>query len=393
LRSALEELRMKELGAVGSEKLKADLIEIERASRILEAERLRRIAEVDRRHAADRDHVSTPAWVANRLGASLPIAAQQVRVARALDEMPSVRHALGSGEMSTSAVRVLVEAREDHPDAFGDAEGLLIRAARSLPVRQLQAAVARWSASVDERAVEEKGARLRRRRRLRVCPVISGMVRVDGELDPETGQTVMTALRSFTDAQARTGGSADPRSHDQRRADALGEICRGFLDRADRPVVAGERPHVVVTVDLESLKARRGVAELEEAGSVPTEVARRLSCDGSVSRVVLSGRSEPLDVGRRTPVVSAPLRRAVAVRDGGCRFPGCGRPAPWCDAHHVRHWADGGETKLSNLILLCRPHHGLAHDGFQIEIVDGRPVFLRPDGEEMEDRRVLESPV
>jgi uncharacterized protein DUF222/HNH endonuclease len=215
--------------------------------------------------------------------------------------------------------------------------------------------------------------------------VISGMVRVDGELDPETGQTVMTALRSLTDPNARTG-TADPRSHDQRRADALGEICRRFLDRGDRPVVAGERPHVVVTVDLKSLKENHGLAELEEAGTVATEVARRLSCDGSVSRVVVSGRSEPLDVGRRTPVVSAPLRRAVVVRDGGCRFPGCGRPAPWCDAHHVQHWAEGGETKLSNLILLCRPHHGLAHDGFRVEIVDGRPVFFRSDGEALEDR-------
>ncbi|MFN2589706.1 MAG: DUF222 domain-containing protein [Actinomycetota bacterium] len=382
LRSALEELRIEDVDGVPAEKLRADLLEIERASRILDAERLRRISELDRREAEARDHVSTPAWVANRLGASLPVAAQQVRMARALDEMPSVRDALASGQMSSSAVRVLVDAREEHPGAFGSAEDLLVRAARTLPVRQLQAAVARWSANVDARAVEERAARLRRRRRLRACPVISGMVRVEGELDPETGQTVLTALRSVVDAETRSA-VVEPRTPDQRRADALGEICRGWLDRKDRPVIAGERPHLVVTVEGNSLRDGRGSAELEEAGALPVEAARRLACDASITRVVMSGQSEPLDVGRRTPVVSAALRRAVAVRDGGCRFPGCGRPAPWCDAHHVRHWADGGETKLSNLMLLCRPHHGLVHDGFRVTFTDGRPRFFRGDGTEV----------
>ena len=391
LRSALDELRSEELASAPPEKLQADLLEIERASRVMEAERLRRIAELDRRHAADRDHVSTPAWVANRLGASLPVAAQQVRMARALDQMPAVRDAMGSGEVSASAVRVLVEAREEHPAAFGEAEELLSRAARSLPVRHLQAAVARWSASVDSRALEERGARLRRRRRLRLCPVISGMVRVEGELDPETGQTVMTALRAVVDSETRSA-AGDARTHDQRRADALGEVCRQWLDRRDRPQVAGDRPHVVVTVGLDALRAGLGGAELEEAGPVSTDVAKRLACDASVSRVVLSGPSEPLDVGRRTPVVSGALRRAVVVRDRGCRFPGCGRPAPWCDAHHVQHWADGGETKLSNLILLCRPHHGLVHDGFRIELANGKATFFRPNGEPIEPAMLTEHP-
>jgi predicted restriction endonuclease len=105
-------------------------------------------------------------------------------------------------------------------------------------------------------------------------------------------------------------------------------------------------------------------------------------------RVVMAGRSEPLDVGRRTPVVSAAMRRAVIVRDRVCRFPGCDRPHTWCDAHHVVHWADGGPTAVPNLLLLCRRHHRMVHrrGGFTLELFEGRPVFRRPDGSVLEDR-------
>lgn len=106
----------------------------------------------------------------------------------------------------------------------------------------------------------------------------------------------------------------------------------------------------------------------------------------------MAGRSEPLDVGRRTPVVSPAMRRAVIVRDRHCRFPGCDRPHTWCDAHHVVHWADGGPTAMLNLVLLCRRHHRMVHQpgGFRLELAEGRPVFRRPDGSVLEDRSVLE---
>ena len=105
-----------------------------------------------------------------------------------------------------------------------------------------------------------------------------------------------------------------------------------------------------------------------------------LLCDCSVARVVLSGRSEPLDVGRRTPAVPASMRRAVIVRDRHCRFPGCDRPQSWCDAHHVVHWTNGGSTALNNLVLLCRRHHRLIHHRkFGVEIADGQPRFNRSD--------------
>jgi uncharacterized protein DUF222/HNH endonuclease len=146
-------------------------------------------------------------------------------------------------------------------------------------------------------------------------------------------------------------------------------------------------PHVTLTVDLETLERRAGrPCELDEAGVIGAEAARRLACDATLSRVITAGASEPLDVGRRTPVVPAALRRALVVRDRGCRFPGCDRPPPWCDGHHLVHWADGGETSLSNLVLLCRRHHRAVHERFALELADGRPVFRRPDGSVLEDR-------
>lgn len=213
------------------------------------------------------------------------------------------------------------------------------------------------------------------------------MVRVDGDLDPETGQTLITALRCVQDADVRSRDTPDLRTSAQRRADALGEICRKWLDDAERPLVGGERPHVTVTVDLAALEGRAGtVCEFDDVGPISPETARRWACDASLSRVITRGNSEPLDVGRRTSVVPAALRRAVGVRDRHCRFPGCDRPPGWCDAHHVRHWADGGETALPNLTLLCRPHHRLVHRGFRVDVADGKPVFFRPDGSPLEDR-------
>jgi hypothetical protein len=206
------------------------------------------------------------------------------------------------------------------------------------------------------------------------------MVRMDGNLDPETGGTVMTALRSVTDSWRRWG-SDDPRTPAQRRADALGEVCRRWLDRSDRPVVGGERPHLTVVVDLDTLEGRdQQGADTGEGTRISPDAVRRLACDAVVSRVVTSGPSAPLEAGRSTRVVSPSLRRALAVRDGGCAFPSCDRPVGWCDAHHIRHWADGGTTDLTNLVLLCRRHHTMTHSGFAIRMVVGRPEFRRPDG-------------
>jgi hypothetical protein len=114
-----------------------------------------------------------------------------------------------------------------------------------------------------------------------------------------------------------------------------------------------------------SLRRESGAApaELEWAGPIVDETARRLSCDAVRSGIAVDADGSPVSGGRATRVVSASLRRALVARDRHCRFPGCDRPPSWTDAHHLVHWADGGETKLPNLVLICRPHHRLVHEG------------------------------
>ena len=387
LRSALDELRSQDLRFLSDDELESGLDELERAAGAIEAESARWVAEVERRGAFAREgHVSVTSWVNQRLRTGWSDAARRVRLSRALEQMPDTREALAEGEVSRGAVEQIVAAREHNPDEFTRVEGTLLDAARALAPRELRRVVDHWKEAADaERSAREAQERFERRG-LHASAMLDGMVRVDGNLEPETGQTVLTALKCVVDDWMRSGGR-DSRTPAQRRADALGEICRQWLDSSSRPSVAGERPHVNVTLDLESLEGRAGRrCDLDDTGRIPAEAARRLACDASVARVITSGSSEPLDVGRRTPVVPAPLRRAVVTRDQQCRFPGCDRPQSWCDAHHIQHWADGGETKLANLVLLCRPHHRSVHEGFGVRMNDGRPVFVGRDGTPLTDR-------
>jgi len=137
-----------------------------------------------------------------------------------------------------------------------------------------------------------------------------------------------------------------------------------------------------VHVAAETLRDRTaGRCEIEHGPSIAAETARRLACDASVVALIENDDGEPLSVGRKTRTISAPLRRALNARDKGCRFPGCANTR-YIDAHHVEHWANGGETKPSNLVSLCRFHHRAVHEGgIRIEkLDDGALRFVKPSG-------------
>jgi hypothetical protein len=363
--------------------------DLQRMSEAVEAKRLTWLAELERRGSFRRDgHLSAAAWLTDQYGMGAGAAKAQVRVATALRQMPDVREAFGAGQITSSAVRLLADARAEHPEPFAEQEEALVEAAQTKGVDELRRVLADWSQAVEGEQALQAIERLRAKRRLDIYPTVTGMVRVEGELDPESGEGVVTALQAMVDADLRGSWGNDLRTPTQRRADALGELARRYLDGPDRPTVAGERPHLTVTVDVETLKSKAGKGELDNTGAIHPEAVRRLACDAGVMRVVMAGPSEPLEVGRRSPVVSSGLRRAVVLRDRVCRFPGCSRPHGWCDAHHVKHWADGGHTSLTNLVLLCRPHHRLVHEGgFRLQMGDGGPVFRRPDGSVLEEHR------
>jgi Domain of unknown function (DUF222)/HNH endonuclease len=384
LRSALEALRAESLADLPGVRIEEDFDELQRVCELLEVERLRRLAEIERRCLHVRDgHLSAASWLADRFRVTWSVARTSTRVARALEQMPATRRAVASGDVSMSAARMLVDARQPDPSAFERSEKELVEAARLHSITGLRRVASFWRQQVERDRLEAGEDVLHARRRLHASTTFHGMVRVDGDLDPEAGEALLTALRAVMDADVRRSPGDAVRTHAQRRADALHQICTQWLGTADRPVVAGERPHVTVTIPAGALAdPSTGAGEFDHVGAVRADVARRIACDASVMRVVMAGRSQPLDVGRRTAVVPPAIRRAVIVRDRQCRFPGCDRPHTWCDAHHVIHWAEGGSTALQNLLLLCRRHHRMVHDpaGFGLTLEAGSPIFRRPDG-------------
>jgi hypothetical protein len=201
-----------------------------------------------------------------------------------------------------------------------------------------------------------------------------GMVFVNGMLDKVGGAAVRAALEPL----AQRAGKDDDRCRERRVADALIEICTHELDNG----VPSRRPHMQVTTSLETLLGLAGApaAEMELSLPISSKAVERLACDCTVTRVLLGSDSTVIDVGRARRVISGAQGKALRVRDRGCVWPGCDRPATWTSAHHVVHWINGGPTDLSNLVLLCYRHHWMVHEG-EWQIVradDGRMLTIPP---------------
>jgi HNH endonuclease/Domain of unknown function (DUF222) len=158
---------------------------------------------------------------------------------------------------------------------------------------------------------------------------------------------------------------------------------------ADEGLNTADRFQVTVHASAESLPEFGDVDPddppcIEDGPVLATETVRRIACDSALVRVLTTGAGEVLDVGRKTRVIPAAIRRALQARDRGCRFPGCTNTR-FVDGHHITHWADGGATRLDNLVLLCRHHHRLLHEGGYYVVRDGpRFIFCRGDGELVE---------
>jgi len=208
-----------------------------------------------------------------------------------------------------------------------------------------------------------------------------GMVRLLGLLHPDDAAVVRAAIEAAMEQEWRGDANrGDPAS--ARAADALVAVAESALAAGPRPLDGGERTTVVIHVDAEYLAGARLDGRCHVAGGcrIERETARRLACDATL--VALTERDgSPIDVGRARRVVNRGQRRALFARDGGCTFPGCAATR-FLDAHHIDHWIDGGATDLANLVLLCRYHHRLHHEGgYRIERrPDGTLRWLTPNG-------------
>jgi hypothetical protein len=361
LRSAVDALVACDPSELDDDALGELIVEVTRQRDRLEAVVARATAAHGRRLAWKADGArSQKQWLSERCRLSRGQAAAASDVARRLTQLPQTTDALADGSIGAEHARIAARAVRDLPDdAVGGLDRLVAEEAATANPSTLRRAIDDYAHRATPDSLAEREDRAWRTRRLDVRRGSDGSVIVDGRLDPVGGETVLSALAPL----AAPHDTHDDRLPEQRRADALVELAGRALSAGDQPTVARQRPHVTVTVDLDTLKHRPGSpsASLDRLGAISGEAARRLACDAGVTRVITRGASQPIDVGRASRTVTVSQWRTLVVRDRGCV--GCAAPAAWCEAHHIRHWADGGPTNLDNLALVCWGCHRSVHEG------------------------------
>src|SRR5712691_244078 len=308
-------------------------------------------------YAAD-GALSVTAWLKWKCKLSGGAAAERVEIGKQLERLPKTEEAFARGQLGYQHVAVMARTAENlGAAAVRGEEGNLLKVAQSMDPGQFTTVAKSFEHRVDSAAALAETNRAYERRYLHIGEPQAGVVRIDGMLDAEGGATVRAALAGLMKPTRD-----DHRSHGQRSADALVEFCRrGPGSRRDS---SGPRPQLIIHACLDTLAAIAGApaAELEGGGTVPAETVQRYACDSAMVR--MTGRTElEHELNHATRTLPASTRRALEARDRRCVWPGCGRPADWCDGHHLVWWTRGGETALPNLALLCRPHHRLVHEG------------------------------
>ena len=347
------------------------------------------IHEFDEREGWGEGFTSCAHWLNWRTGLAMGAAREKVRVARALAELPQLSEAMRRGALSYSKARALTRI------ATPDNETSLADFARCATAAHVERLVRAWR-RVDRIAAAEDEQLRHATRHLDTWVDEDGMLVIRGRLSPEVGAVVQRALeaaaeRLYQETDDAGGASTDapgeleaPVSAGQRRADAIGLLAEAALSADLDGASAGDRYQVVVHVDEGALRNDDGTGQsaLGDADGqyVPAETSRRIACDAATVVMRHNRDGTVLDVGRKTRTISPAIRRALAARDHRCRFPGCS--CRHCAAHHVQHWADGGVTRLENLLMLCRRHHRAVHEeSFSVELRDnGDARFFWPDG-------------
>ena len=307
-------------------------------------------------------------WLNFKCGMGMNAARERVRVARALAELPKISAAFEAGTLSYSKVRAMTRV------ATPESEDFLLNIAKHGTAYHVETLVRKYRQVQRQRDIDTANA-IHVSRELTYYWDEDGALVLHGRLPAEQGAAILKALEMQMEKQFREPSQDDvsaetpeapetPETPEEpearspvaaRRADALAEIAETHMN--SRPVAnsTADRYQVIVHVSDET-------SWLEDGPHVSAETSRRLGCDCNVIRLQESNEGEPLSIGRRSRLVPPTIRRALRLRDDGCRFPGCTRKH-FVDAHHIEHWSKGGETSLENLVQLCREHHRLVHEG------------------------------
>jgi Domain of unknown function (DUF222)/HNH endonuclease len=354
------------------------------------------IGEFDRRHGwADGKLHSCAHWLNFKCGLNLGAAREKVRVAQALLGLPKIAASMARGELSYSKVRALSRV------ACAATEAALLMVALHGTAHHVERLVQGYRRAQEAEALGRE-AQQHTTRSVTYGYAEDGSLVLKARLPAVAGAMLIKALDAALESLPKRAICARvveerPIPYAARRADALAAVAESFLAESEARCAStsADRYQVVVHVAAETLREQAaGRCEIEQGPSLPAETVRRLACDASLLSLLESEHGEPLDVGRKTRSIPPAIRRALHTRDGGCRFPGCTHQR-YVDAHHIEHWADGGQTKLANLVTLCRLHHRLVHEG-QIRIEtppEGGWRFVHPDGRHFEMIRRTHTPI
>jgi hypothetical protein len=247
-------------------------------------------------------------------------------------------------------------------------EALLLKQARETSPGKFFHKCEHYRHASDPKSYADKQWEKYEQRHLRLSRWEDGSLILSGVLDPVEG----IALRSALEPLARKSGVHDNRTREQRLADALVELT----------TTGGKQTvSLQVTSSVETLLGLVGAPGAENEFSLPisSKTVERWACDSSITRILIQD-SVVIDMGRAERTIKGPRRRALIARDQHCRWPGCERPASYCDGHHLRHWIRGGGGEIENQILLCRRHHWMVHEGKWrlVQTDDGQFIPIGP---------------
>lgn len=362
------------------------------------------LAALIERNAWEGNGIKSPAhWLNYHCGIDLGAAREKVRVAKSLSALPAIDAAFRNGTISYSKVRAMTRS------ATPQNEQLLLQVALHGTAHHVEQLVRK------HRRAERLSARGRDQHQYAARQLTSyfdddGMLVLHARLTPEEGAAFMKALEITVGAMnppiakdnVEIPTSEGEKTFPQKRADALVAMAEHAVStmRESGPqlLASAEKYEVIVHLERDDLgdsrhtsiapkksgESHHHVCTIETTHDylpISSETAKRLCCDAGIVTVLKDSSGNVLDIGRRSRTIPPAIRRALHLRDQGCRFPGCCE-SRYVDAHHVIHWSDGGETKLHNLVLLCRHHHRLLHhEGYDItRAANGEFEFMTPHG-------------